>query len=74
MLLKSWKKSIDNGIVIPAKLRFCNECSKEKHCDRCNNQVNENKEIGANLNLLKRKLKTNLVICFLILKNRMIYL
>ena len=30
-------------------------CSDEKMCDKCNNQINENKEIEANLNLLKRK-------------------
>ena len=28
MLSKSWEKSFDNGIVIPARMRFCNECSK----------------------------------------------
>ena len=35
-------------------MRFCNEC-KEKYCDRCNIQYNENKEFEANLNLLKRE-------------------
>ena len=36
-------------------MRLCNECSKEKCCDRCNNQINENKEFEASLNLLKRQ-------------------
>ena len=35
-------------------MRFCNECNDTKMCNRCNNQVNENKEIEANLNKLKR--------------------
>ena len=26
----------------------------KKTCDKCNNQINENKEFGANLNELKR--------------------
>ena len=55
MLPRSWKKSFDSGIIIPKKLRFCNECNDEKMCDKCNNQINENKEFEANLNLLKRK-------------------
>ena len=41
-LPRSWKKSINNGVVIPVKMR------------RCNNQVNENKKFEAILNLLKR--------------------
>ena len=55
MFSTSWKKSFNNGIGIPAKMRFCNECSKEKYCDRCYNQVNEIKDFEANLILLKRQ-------------------
>ena len=29
MLPKSWKKPFNIGIVIPTKIRFCNECSKK---------------------------------------------
>ena len=29
MLPKSWRKSFNIGVVIPAKMRFCNECSKK---------------------------------------------
>ena len=29
MLPKSWKKPFNIGIVIPAKITFCNECSKK---------------------------------------------
>ena len=36
-------------------MRFCSKCSEEKCCDRYNNQIKENKEIEANLYLLKRK-------------------
>ena len=55
MLPKNWKKSFISGIVIPTKLRFCNECSKKKRFDRCRNQINENKEFKANINLLRRQ-------------------
>ena len=55
MLPRSWKKSYKNGIVIPVKMRRCNECKNKILCTTCNNQVNENKEFEANLNLLKRK-------------------
>ena len=44
MLPKSWKKSFNNGVVIPLKMRFCKECNTEKHCNRCDNQGNENKD------------------------------
>ena len=54
MLTKSRKKSFDTGIVIPVKLKRCNECKDEILCDECNNQVNENKKVEANLSLLKR--------------------
>ena len=30
MLPRSWKKSFDNGIIIPAKMRFCHECKNKK--------------------------------------------
>ena len=35
-------------------MRFCNECKDEKLCTTCKNQNNENKEIEANLNEIKR--------------------
>ena len=54
MLTRSWKKSFDSGIIIPTKMRFCNECNDNKMCVKCNNHINENKEFEANLNLLKR--------------------
>ena len=54
MLPRSWKKSFDNGIIIPTKMRFCNECNDNKMCVKCNIHINENKEFEANLNLLKR--------------------
>ena len=55
MLPRSWKKSFNNGLIIPTKMRFCNECNDNKMCVKCNNHINEKKEFEANLNLLKRK-------------------
>ena len=54
-LPRSWKKSFNNGIVIPTKMRHCNACKDGILCVTCNNQINENKEFEANLNLLKRE-------------------
>ena len=53
MLPRSWKKSFNNGIVIPTKKRQCNECKNEILCTKCSLLINENKEFEANLNLLK---------------------
>ena len=53
MLPRLWKKSFDSGIFTPTKMRICNECNDKKLCFKCNNQINENKEFEANLNLLK---------------------
>ena len=55
MLPRSWKKSFNNGVVIPVKMRRCNECKNKILCTTCNNQVNENKEFEAILNLIKRE-------------------
>ena len=55
MLPRSWKKSFNNGVIIPTKMRQCNECKDEISCVTCNNRNNENKEFEAKLNLLKRK-------------------
>ena len=54
MLPRSWKKSFDTGVIIPAKMRFCNKGKDGILCTTCNNQVNDNKELEANLNELKR--------------------
>ena len=55
MLPRSWKKSFNNGVIIPTKMRRCNACKDGILCSTCNNQINENKEFEANLNLLKRE-------------------
>ena len=73
LLPKIWKKAFNRQVVIPAKTRFCNACNDEFFCDRCNNRVNEIKEIEAILIPLKDNL-TNLVICFLIINITTIYL
>ena len=31
LLPQSWKKSFDSGIIIPTKMRFCNECNDKKN-------------------------------------------
>ena len=54
MLPRSWKNSIKSGVIIPKKMRFCNECKDVVLCTTCNNQFNEHKEFEANLNELKR--------------------
>ena len=54
MFPRSWKKSFNNGIVIPTKMRQCNKCKDGIVCTTCNNQINESKEFEANLNELKR--------------------
>ena len=46
----SWEKSISYGLVIPHKMRNCNECTKEILCDDCDKLVNQKKEFLANLN------------------------
>ena len=48
MLPRSWKKSFNNGIIIPTKKRRCDICNDKLLCEKCNNQVNENKEFEAN--------------------------
>ena len=55
MLPRFWKKSFNNGVIIPTKMRQCIACKDGILCATCNNQINENKEFEANLNWLKRK-------------------
>ena len=64
-LPNSWKKTFNNEIVITTKMRFCNDSSEEKYCGRCIFQIIENKELEANLNLLKRQAPNQSVICSL---------
>ena len=59
ILPRSWKKSFENGVIIPTKMRQCNVCKDGILCTLCNNQINENKEFEANLNLLKREAPNN---------------
>ena len=50
-------------------MKFCKACIDKRTCNRCNNQIIENKEFAANLNFfLRNKLPTNLVICLLVFK------
>ena len=54
-VLLRWKKSFSQGVVIPHKMKNCNKCTKGILCDDCDKLVNQNKEISANINELKRK-------------------
>ena len=56
MLPRSWKKSFSSEIIIPTKMRFCNECNAKILCARCDNQINECKKLEANSNQLKRQI------------------
>ena len=51
----SWKKSFSQGVVIPHKLRNCNECATDFLCDGCDKLVNQIKEFSTNLVELKRQ-------------------
>ena len=44
-LPKSWKKSSNNGIVKPAKLRRCEKGRGKILCATWNNQINGNKKV-----------------------------
>ena len=55
----SWKESFSQGVVIPHKMRDCNNCTKDILCDDCDKLVNQNKEFSANLNELKREKPNN---------------
>ena len=54
MLPKLWKKTFCNGIVIPTKMRQCNDCKDGIFCTLCNDQVDQNKKFEAKLNEIKR--------------------
>ena len=52
MSTKSWKKSFNNDIIIPAKMGPCEVRKGEILCMTCNNHFDENGEIEAKLNLM----------------------
>ena len=54
MLPRTWKKFFNNAVLIPTKMRRCNECKHSILCTTCTNQINENKEIEAHLSELER--------------------
>ena len=49
MLPKWWKKSFNNGIILPVRKKSCDENKFEKLCMTYINQGNENKKFQANL-------------------------
>ena len=51
----SSKKSSKMGVVIPHKIRNCNNCTKDFLCDECDEFVNQNKKFFAELDELKRE-------------------
>ena len=54
-LPRSWKKSFSQGVIIPHKMRNCTICQTDFLCESCDNLVNQNKQLSANLNELKRE-------------------
>ena len=54
MLPRSWKKIFKNVIVLPTKMRRCNECKDGIVCTKCHKQINENEEFETILNKLER--------------------
>ena len=55
-------------------MRFCIECKDKRICDKCNNQVNENKEIAVIIFLFNQKAASQFGHSLLNLKNRMVFL
>ena len=51
----SWKKSFCQGVVIPRKMKICNERTKDILCDECDILDNQKKEFSANINEMKRE-------------------
>ena len=60
MLPRSWKKSFNNRVITPVKMKPCDECKDGILCMTCIIRVDENKEFEANLNLLKRHTRNEL--------------
>ena len=55
----SWKKSFSHSVILPYKMRNCSDCIEDVLCDNCDSLVNQNKELSANLNELKREKPNN---------------
>ena len=55
----SWKTSFSHGVVIPHKMRNCDDCEKDILCESCDKLVKEKKGFSANLNELKREKPKN---------------
>ena len=50
-----WKKSFGYDVVILHKMKNCYKCTKGIFFDDCDKLVNQNKELSANLNEIKRQ-------------------
>ena len=55
MLPKTWKKLCNSAVVIPKKMKLWDECNDKIVCDRCKNQISEDKGFEAILTLSKRQ-------------------
>ena len=55
LLAEILEKSFNNGVIIPTKMRFCNEGNDKRLCNKCNLIVSENKGVETKLNLSKRQ-------------------
>ena len=56
----SWNKSSSQGVVIPHKMRNCNNCTKDILCEKCDKLINQRKKFSADLNELKREKPNNI--------------
>ena len=55
ILPRLWKKSFNNGIIIPTKKKQCNECKDGILCTTCNNVIDEKKRIRSQLKFSKKR-------------------
>ena len=44
-VILSWKKSFSQGVIIPHKMRNCNDCKKDHLCDDYDKLVNQKERI-----------------------------
>ena len=51
----SWKKSFSQGVLIPHKMRNCDDCKKDILFENFDKLVNQRKDFSTNLNELKRE-------------------
>ena len=66
------EETFQNGVLVPLKMKRCDEFKDIILSATCNNRINENEEFDANLNLLKRKTPNQFGHMLLFLKNKFV--